>query len=449
MSLKRTSSAAGLPDRADDAPCCWLCLEEGSNDSGEPLIRDCSCRGTSGFAHLSCAVKYAESKTKEAYEKNNFLDRHFFRNCPNCNQGYLGEVKYAFAKAQVEFVEREYKNDLEVNLQVMVYKLRALVKLREEEIMKEDQYRQEGGNICSNMLSIIEQTKQNPSLEQDQDMKFTIAAANNNIGEFFEKFNSNEYLERAKKHFMQARDLFEQVEDNEDKDVFLMAVARNFRIVEAKLTGTEPELDTAGEVAYRREMYNFFKSLEEFGLSTIRYGIELALALHNAHHSIESERFLTKLMQICRRVHGQDHRSTEKTLTALERVRTRRINMGADICYQALRYENDGESIVVKGPMIDEEKRDEETRDEEKKVLTVESKDVTPRRGTPVVVHSLPEESMSHLNGKIGDIRGYSEDNRTCEIHFEEEGLDPAFVKLENLRILFDLPEKEETEESK
>ena len=200
-----------------------------------------------------------------------------------------------------------------------------------------------------------------------------------------------------------------------------------------------------------RALYNFFKSLKEFGLFTIRCGVDLALALHNAHHSIESERFLTKLMHICRRVHGQDHRSTEKTLAALEKVRTRLINMRANICYQALRYENDGESIVVQGPMIDEEKRDEETRYEEKKVMTVESKDVIPMRGTPVVVHSLPVGSMSHLNGKIGDIRAYSEDedDRTCEIHFEEEGLDPAFVKLENLRIVFDVPEKEETEETK
>ena len=67
----------------------------------------------------------------------------------------------------------------------------------------------------------------------------------------------------------------------------------------------------------------------------------------------------------------------------------------------------------------------------------------TPRTGTPVTCLGLRLNSMTHLNGKIGEIRDYSEDYRICLIHFEEEGLEPAEVKLENVRILFDLPEKE------
>ena len=48
----------------------------------------------------------------------------------------------------------------------------------------------------------------------------------------------------------------------------------------------------------------------------------------------------------------------------------------------------------------------------------------------------------SYLNGKIGDIRAYTEDDKICEIHFEEEGFKPTKVKLQNVRILFELPEK-------
>eukprot|EP00986_Skeletonema_menzelii_P001484 scaffold390_cov149-Skeletonema_menzelii.AAC.11 len=164
--------------------------------------------------------------------------------------------------------------------------------------------------------------------------------------------------------------------------------------------------------------------------------MDLALALLYAHHTIESERLLTKLMQICRRVHGYDHSVTEHTLTALEYVKTRLINigMGTDL-YQALRYENGGQKIVMKGLIIDDKKRDEE------KLLNTNSKDAVPLTWTPVVVHSL--RCDIHFNGKIGDIRAYSEDNRICEIHFEEEGLEPAVVELENVRILFDSPEKE------
>ena len=61
---KRTVSEAGL-----DAPCCWLCLEEGPDESGAPLVRNCSCRGLSGFAHLSCLQKYAESEGRRAYDR--------------------------------------------------------------------------------------------------------------------------------------------------------------------------------------------------------------------------------------------------------------------------------------------------------------------------------------------------------------------------------------------
>eukprot|EP00985_Skeletonema_marinoi_P004670 scaffold2026_cov146-Skeletonema_marinoi.AAC.3 len=47
----------------------------------------------------------------------------------------------------------------------------------------------------------------------------------------------------------------------------------------------------------------------------------------------------------------------------------------------------------------------------------------------------------SYLNGKIGDIRAYTEDDKICEIHFEEEGFKPTKVKLKNVRILFELPD--------
>ncbi len=438
MSLKRTSSAAGLPDRADEAPCCWLCLEEGPDDSGKPLIRDCSCRGTSGFAHLSCMVKYAESKSREVDQKggNSLNNEVFFAICPNCNQEYQGGVEYALAEAQVEFVEREYKNDLELNLHVLSYKLSSFARTKQIKV-NEEQYRKEGEDICSKVLPIIEQMKQNPSFEHDQG-KFTIAAAHYTVGQFCEQFSSNEYLEKAKKHYEWGKELHDELGGG----VYSVMNERKLRVVEAKMSGNQSKLDPTEEIRYWKNIYNQSKSLWENETSTIYQGVELALALFYAFHTIESERFLTKLVQICRRVHGHDNSVTRNTSKTLEYVKTRLVlHLGTDHPYQPLRYENDGEKIVVQGPVIDDEKRDEE------KILTINSKDVIPYPGTPVVVHSLQVDS--HLNGKIGDFRGSSEDDRTCEIHFEEEGLDPAFVKLENVRILFNLPEKDETEESK
>ena len=82
---------------------------------------------------------------------------------------------------------------------------------------------------------------------------------------------------------------------------------------------------------------------------------------------------------------------------------------------------------------------DDERNADIEKTLTIDCKDAIPLKGTPVVVHSMRLRSLSHLNGKIGDIRAYSNDDGLFEVHFEEEGLGPTKVKLENVRILFGL----------
>ena len=67
------SEAANANDEAKPpalvcAPC-WICLEDGPDDNGEPLVRDCSCRGeTSAGYHLSCIIDYAKVKTNEAID---------------------------------------------------------------------------------------------------------------------------------------------------------------------------------------------------------------------------------------------------------------------------------------------------------------------------------------------------------------------------------------------
>ena len=36
------------PTELTDGAACWVCLDDGSDDEGNPLVRDCSCRGNSG-----------------------------------------------------------------------------------------------------------------------------------------------------------------------------------------------------------------------------------------------------------------------------------------------------------------------------------------------------------------------------------------------------------------
>ena len=40
---------------------CYLCLDGGADDAGQPLRRDCACRGTdAGFVHLACLITSQE-----------------------------------------------------------------------------------------------------------------------------------------------------------------------------------------------------------------------------------------------------------------------------------------------------------------------------------------------------------------------------------------------------
>lgn len=88
---------------------CWICLEDGPDDDGQPLVRDCACRGeTSAGYHVSCLVDYAKVKTNEAIdlrEKEHKVVENVNRPwkfCPNCKQPYLGAFRLQLAKALLE-----------------------------------------------------------------------------------------------------------------------------------------------------------------------------------------------------------------------------------------------------------------------------------------------------------------------------------------------------------
>ena len=88
---------------------CWICLEDGPDDNGEPLVRDCACRGeTSAGYHVSCIIDYAKVKTNKAIDLREKKQKVVgsicepWKICPNCKQPYMGVVSLQLVKALLD-----------------------------------------------------------------------------------------------------------------------------------------------------------------------------------------------------------------------------------------------------------------------------------------------------------------------------------------------------------
>jgi len=186
---------------------------------------------------------------------------------------------------------------------------------------------------------------------------------------------------------------------------------------------------------YQKE---YKRNVEKWGqeeISTIRSGVNLANALKKARRGIESERLLTKLVAISKRVHGPDHPITKSAKSNLQQFKVRYVRIQSrneKEIFQALRYEEGGGKCVVQGPIADPRNIQDEVT-----FAVDNTADLGFGLGSPVICHGL--KKATHLNGKIGEIRSYDEDNECFKVHFEGGGLEPMRAKF--LRIVFELPE--------
>jgi hypothetical protein len=398
-----------------------------------PLVRDCSCRGSSGFAHLSCIVRYAESDGRNSFQRTGNIGTAF-QECPNCKQEFQNDVRYFLERARVLFVEREFNNDHMLHLRVLIHRVRVLDVENETD-------RAEGDIICFKMVSIIDEMKSDPSKEHDwksggfMKMEAVVLYV---VGLFKMNVGSEESLQQALGYFGRAIDLFTLLND----EINMMTAKKNMSNVEAKLNGIEICHDEGSNLKFSQKQYNYWlEKLGEHHPITIRRGELLAHALYCLNQGVEAERLLTNLSATSHRVHGPAHNCTLSAASALKDVKERRVFIDSrKQWFHALRYENDGLSCVVKGPVPEAAGGSRNSRHEEQHMstLSIPIADVFPAPGTPVVCHGLLGD-CANLNGKIGDTRGFNKGGK-FEVHFEEAGLDPARIKHENLRIMFELP---------
>ena len=95
--------AAAVKKCAEDTKgqACYICTEAVHWKTKEGLVRGCSCRGTAGFAHVSCLAEQAKILLEEAEENNLDLVPRWARwhKCSLCEQLYHGVVRCALGWA--------------------------------------------------------------------------------------------------------------------------------------------------------------------------------------------------------------------------------------------------------------------------------------------------------------------------------------------------------------
>ena len=98
--------AVAVEKCADDTKgqTCYICTQALHLKTKEGLVRGCSCRGTAGFAHVSCLAEQAKILMDEAFE--NHLDDKVkterwgrWHTCGLCEQRYHGVVACALGWA--------------------------------------------------------------------------------------------------------------------------------------------------------------------------------------------------------------------------------------------------------------------------------------------------------------------------------------------------------------
>jgi len=447
-----TESAAPTDNDSndDEAPCCWLCLAEGPDASGNRFVRDCSCRGSSGYAHLSCIIGYAESAESDTNRVGD--TRNAFIACPNCKQLYQNQLRQDLSKARVRFAERDYTMD---NAEGVAMHATAVMN-RMTLIDAEQQYdRIEGKQICTKLQHILQFTKTDKSRNWAQiqaSAHMSIATFQLRMGMRFGYAEWKDCLQTAKEHYEMAVEIYR----NEKDDLSASATEKMIAIINARLDGVERQVDPEANLSMERKKYKFYlDNLGQNHITTINAGISYAQALSDLCYTIVAERYVAKLHGISQRAHGENHNCTVKVLTCLKRFRERRVYIKSrpNETFQALRYE---ESVN------NNDDDDDDDQVTQKRLLVLQGPIAIPRNvateqtfqqdcanvsfaiGTPVIFQGLTVTTT--LNDKIGTVKEFDKEMNKYAIYFQEENVVKKALGVEEqfLHILFDLPEEEE-----
>jgi hypothetical protein len=285
-----------------------LCLDGGvdDDDAGQPLRRDCACRGTdAGFVHLSCLADYAETKSEQARGMNAFRDP--WKVCPGCHQEYQNELAIDTANKFLLFVRRQSPDNKQRQVESLYVKLHALMKMfdRLQPVQK-----REAGVTANVLLSLIDRMKHDaPPLSK----RYSEIGANayNAHGRIALQEGTKESARRAVTHFENALEVHETIGHVEG-----IAIAKSI-IAVAKSKYEGGNIEEVLEASQELYELRVSKYGEEDG-DTIDAGIMFADKLQDANRGGEARELLAKLLATSKRVLGSHHNTTKEIKSTLK-----------------------------------------------------------------------------------------------------------------------------------
>jgi len=422
---------------------CYFCLEEGADEEGKTLVRNCSCRGDSGFAHLSCLKRYTEQKCRAVVDgkMSSFIEP--WQTCDNCKQYFQGQLAAELIAEFVSFTEANYAhsgNSMWDKMKIMASRRLEIIEYANKLDHDRSEELVECKILVEKLLAMVDQTKKCLKMNGWIHMPKTSTeyqyykmlcgdyeAFGYDVLGKIARLRTEEGINTMITHWKKARAVYNLVGN----------------IDEAEHIDTKIALfttDAAGISIVQNLKNSYDRHLSSKGISseeTIRVGLSYANTLWNTNCSIEAGRLVTKLDTVSRRVNGPDHNMTIKADEVLEQIKQRwflkcRVVVLPEFqLFLAVRYKNDEAICVVQGPITNPRCEDDE------RIHRVESNLVVPADGCPVICHGLV--SASHLNGVLGDTRDIKNTNTgiRCEVYLKNKS---ALIKPENLRVVFELP---------
>ena len=303
--IKQPSSSGN----EEQGAMCHICHGTVADESGQPLRRDCACRGTdAGFVHLSCLTKYGETKSNRSCDMEEF--RKPWKTCLCCHQEYQNKLAVDIATEFVSFVRRKYPDDTQKQVEAFNLKMCAFESMfdRLQPVQK-----REVGDKANVLLSLIDRMKgdASPLPRRYSQMESYAYYAHGRIAL---DEGTGESARRAVVHFEKDLKVCEAIGDADG----IAAAKQNIAYAKSMYEGgnNNEELLNAS-----RDLYEMRIAEDgEGNVYTIDAGKKYAEILQKANRGDEARDLLTKLLATSKQVFGPDHNITKEVVSALKQV---------------------------------------------------------------------------------------------------------------------------------